>query len=272
MPVLIYYDRKNHYQERPFADNLRIGSDEANDLVLPSELAVAPHHAVIMRSVVGRLPIIVNLAGQQTRVNGRPVVSLQVLHQRDEIQLGNLSLKMWELRITVLQAGDPVIKQLCLICRRKFLAGDDVFFCPRCATPCHRDCWFATRNCPSYTCEYPVQSRIVDALSPWVTFEDYKASESDVIEVRGDQTIILRRAGISCHANTRRDLVPFQPGERIAYCPSASCRAPFHLQCWLALKACPDCQYDVQQLLSQVFFPSERAPIPPLAGGSDADR
>jgi hypothetical protein len=253
MPVLIYYDNDGQYQEQSFRDNIRIGSDSTNDLVLPAELGVAPLHAVIMRTVMNRQHVLVDLVGQQTRINGQRVVSLQVLHQRDEIQLGQTTLKMWELRIKRLSAEDSAIGRLCEMCKEEFALGDEVFFCPRCAMPTHRACWFSVDKCPTFTCEYPAQARVMDALSSRVTFARYEAREHDVIEVREDHTITLRRSGVHCPANNRTDLVPFQPGEFIAYCPSPSCRTLFHLACWLTLKTCPRCQYNVQELIDQVF-------------------
>jgi hypothetical protein len=97
----------------------------------------------------------------------------------------------------------------------------------------------------------------MDALSSAVTFERYEAKERDIIDVRADSTIIVRRSGVRCPANNRKDVVPFQPGEFVAYCPSPSCRTPFHLECWLMLQTCPRCQYDVQGLIERTFSSGE---------------
>lgn len=258
MPALIYHDSIGQYHDWPFMDKIRIGSDPTrNDLVLPEKSGIMPEHVVIIHSAVNRLHTLINLAGRHTRVNGRPVVSIHVLRQRDELQLGQMRLKLWELRITRLSQADYSVGKTCLICTRGFLVGDEVFLCPRCGMSHHRDCWFSVRNCANFTCEYPVQARVMDALSPWVSFERYEDSASDVIEVRVDRTIIIRRGLMTCHANTRVDQVPFQPGELIAYCPSPSCRDPFHLQCWLMLPMCPRCKYNVRHLIDQVFSSGE---------------
>lgn len=253
MPILIYHDSQRQYQERTFWESIRIGSDPTNDLVLPSEAGVAPQHAVIMRTAVRPLHVLVDLTGRDTRVNGRRVVSLQVLHQRDEIQLGQFVLKMWELRINQVGEGDPSLGKTCKVCMGRFVAGDQIILCPQCKTPTHRTCSFSVNKCPGYLCEYPMQERIMDALAPWVAFSRYEVEKADIIEVRGDYTITMRHSGLHCPAKTRRDLVPFQPGEWVAVCPSAACQAAFHLECWLMLKACPRCQYDIQRLVDRAF-------------------
>jgi hypothetical protein len=256
MPILIYHDRDGQYQEHFFQDSIRIGSDPTNDLVLPAEAGVAPHHTVITRTTLNRLHILVDMAGQRTRVNGRSVVSFQVLNQRDEIQLGSCSLKMWEMRMKRLVAGDPAVGQECKTCKGVFAPEDEVILCPRCSKPTHRTCGFFMDKCPTYLCEYPMQTRIMEVLAPWVLFERYEAKERDIIEMKEDYVITLRRGGMRCPAGNRRDLVPFQPGEYLAYCPATSCRTPFHLPCWLMLQSCPRCQYDVQHLITHVFSSS----------------
>src|SRR5262249_1644213 len=143
-------------QEKSFEDSIRIGSDPKNDLVLQAEAGILPEHAVIIRSTVNRLHMLINLSGSRTRVNGREVVSVKVLRQRDELQLGQVRLKLWELRLTPLSQGDRSVGSECVICREAFKERDEVFFCPRCAMPHHRDCWFSIITCGNYTCEYPV--------------------------------------------------------------------------------------------------------------------
>lgn len=254
MPVLIYQDSNGREQEKLFLDSIRIGSESKNDLVLPSEAGVLPEHAVIIRSVVNRLHMLVNMPGSQTRVNGKEVISIQVLRQRDELQLGQLRLKLWELRLASLSQRDRSVGRIsCPICTETFKAGDVVFFCPRCETPHHRDCWFSLITCGNYTCEYPVQAQVMDALSPWVKFEHYQDRGTDIIEVKADRTVVIRSGQMMCQANNIADQVAFQPGDVIAYCPSPSCQSPFHLECWLMLPACTQCQYDNQELIDQVF-------------------
>ncbi len=250
MPSLIYQDSNGQEQEKSFKESLHIGSDPKNDLVLPLEAGVLPEHAVIIRSVVNRLHLLINLLGSHTRVNGREVISVQVLRQRDELELGQLRLKLWELRLA--QWGRAVGRTSCPVCTEAFKPGDEVFFCPRCETPHHRDCWFSLITCGNYTCEYPVQTRVMDALSPWVKFERYQENGTDIIEIKAG-TVVIRRGQVTCQANNIGDQVAFQPGDVVAYCPDPSCKSPFHMTCWLMLPACTQCQYNNQELIDQVF-------------------
>src|SRR5438067_2069835 len=119
MPLLIFQDDKGNYQEQELTEKTEIasiGSGPTNDIVLPASLDVASKHAVVLRSAVNQLLVLVNLAGRQTRVNGRQVVSIKVLRQKDEIQLGQACLTMWEIRITALLEGSRYIKQICQVC------------------------------------------------------------------------------------------------------------------------------------------------------------
>ena len=260
MPVLIYQDSENHYKEWSFSDKIRIGSDPArNDLVLPTTAGVAPQHAVIINSMLNRMRVLVDLAGQNTRVNDRPIVSIQVLHQRDVLELGKIRLTMWEIRITSISQKDPSVGKPCLVCRRPFEVGKEVITCPRCFSLYHRECWFAINPCANYTCGYPVLESIMDALSASVTFERDLAENSELVELRRSGQVIKK--GKTCQARTREDQIPFQVGNDVAYCPSPACRATFHPACWLNLERCTRCDYNIRQLLDETFLAGKNNPL-----------
>ncbi len=269
MPILIYQDSNGQEHEKFFVESIHIGSDPKNDLVLPSEAGILSEHAVIIRSVVNRLHLLINMAGSQTRVNGREVISVQVLRQRDELKLGQLRLKLWELRLAHLSQRDRAVGRIsCPVCTELFKPGDEVFFCPRCETPHHRDCWFSLITCGNYTCEYPVQARVMDALSPWVKFERYQEKSTEIIEVKAG-TVVIRQGQMTCQANNIADQVAFQRGDIVAYCPEPSCQSPFHMTCWLMLPSCTQCHYNNQELIDQVFSSgSERDAGDRQPGGS----
>lgn len=249
MPVLIYQDNQGQYKEQEIAGKMEvtsIGSDPGkNQIVFPSSLGVAPRHAVILRSAVNQLLVLVNLADQDTRVNGRQVVSIKVLRQKDQIQLGQAQLTIWEIRIIALKNQSSYINQPCQVCSRGVQVNDEVIICPRCSSPFHRLCWFSLTNCAKYACNYPVKERTLEALSSRVKFEEVG--------------IDLLRKGQTCHARARGDQIPFQPKDPIAYCPSSSCRATYHVQCWLNLERCtqPNCGFDYRQLMTDVFSTGE---------------
>jgi Zn finger protein HypA/HybF involved in hydrogenase expression len=247
MPVLIYQDNQGQYKEQEIAGKMEvtsIGSDPSkNQVVFPSSLGVTPRHAVILRSAVNQLLVLVNLAGQDTRVNGRQVVSIKVLRQKDEIQLGQAKLIIWEIRIIALKPHSPYINQSCLFCSRGVQANDEVIICPRCSSPFHRLCWFSLDICGKYGCNYPVKERNLEALSSRVKFEEVG--------------IDLLKKGATCHARTRGDQIPFRPKDQITYCPS--CRTTYHILCWLNLERCtqPNCGFDNRQLITEILSVGE---------------
>ncbi len=249
MPILIYNNGEGQYQEQELSDQkdiIRIGSDPTlNDIVLPLSLGVAHRHAVVLRSAANKLPVLVNLAGESTYVNGRRVVTIQVLRQKDTLQLGQAQLMMWEVRITAARPGNRSVGQNCPVCLMRIQVGDEVIICPRCSTPSHRMCWFSLNRCARDACVYPIRDRVIEALSQWVTFELALDANSELI-----------RNHKKCQARTRVDQVTFQEGDYVTYCPSPSCRASFHLQCWLGLEHCtmPGCGYGIQQLIDKVFL------------------
>jgi hypothetical protein len=250
MPVLMYQDNQGNYQEYEIADKMsmtRIGSDpDNNDVILPTASGVASRHAVILRSQVNHLLVLVNLAGEHTRVNGRTVLSIKVLRQQDVIQLGQVSLMIWEIRVSTLTIDSPYLKQHCQYCSGNFLMGNELIICPRCASPFHLHCWLSLTICANYPCNYPVRERVLQALSP--SFLKFEAVSPELLQKRA-----------TCQARTRVDQIPFQVRDQVAYCPAPSCQAVYHLQCWLALERCTqaDCGFDNLKLLKHVFSTAE---------------
>jgi len=241
MAILIYQDASGRYMEREFSEEVRIGSDpQRNDVVLPAEWDVAPEHAVITRSALNRMPLLVDLIGRGTKVNGQQIVRIRVLRQGDDLQIGQARLTLWEVRIARLLAGSRVVGRECPVCTDEFRAGDEVVVCPRCRTVHHRDCWFRIQVCAYYGCGYPIHETVMDTLAPWVVFDRKLDGESELV-----------RNKKSCVAGNQSDQAPFQEGQKVAYCPS--CHTPFHLECWLRLVHCPVCQYPVRELINRVF-------------------
>jgi hypothetical protein len=248
MPLLIYKDNTGHNQEWELSnkkDLLSIGTHSTNDIILSATLGVASKHAVVLRSAVNYLPVLVNLAGQNTRVNNRSVVDIRVLRQKDILQLGLARLTMWEIRISVVHTGQRVVGQICQVCLMRIQPGDEVVICPRCSTSSHRLCWFTLPSCAKYACNYPIRDTVKKALSDAVTFEHLDGFSE------------LIRQHKKCQALSRGDQVAFQENEDIAYCPA--CQAPYHTECWLNLEKCtvPGCGYEIQGLLERVFSANE---------------
>ena len=52
-----------------------------------------PRHAILVRSALNRLLMLVDLSGGQAWVNQHPVVKLRVLRQGDRLQLGRCDLE-----------------------------------------------------------------------------------------------------------------------------------------------------------------------------------
>jgi hypothetical protein len=251
MPLLTFCDTHGltHHVEIAETDDVRLGTEAPwSNVLLPSDLDVSPRHAMMMRSALNRLLMLVDLSGNRSWVNQHPVVKLRVLRQGDHVRLGRCELHVWEVRVQFLQPGDPAVGQKCPVSRRVLKVGDAVVACPGCGTVHQRDSWFLIERCAA-GCGYPNREVILDTLPAWLTIERHIDQESKLLErVENGQVI---QAGETCRAGQARDQVPFQQGQNAVYCPS--CRSPFHLECFLTLPACPVCQYDIADLLRQTF-------------------
>lgn len=257
MAILLYQLPGGPPLEHEFRGDLRLGADQRNQLVLPGELGVAPEHALITRSALNRVPVLIDLAGADTWVEGRRVIDLQVLRHGAGIRLGGVALTMLELRIIRLRGGDRAAGRSCAVCLEKQRPGDDVVICPHCGTMTCRDCWAYTTICPNYICGYPMHTTVMDALADEVRFERDIAEDSQLVE-RFNRRGTMINQGARCQADQPRDVVTFQAHERAAYCPK--CETPFHLECWLHLERCPVCRFDVRALIDRVFLSERAAP------------
>lgn len=258
MPLLTFQDAEGRPHSLTFAeaDEIRIGADPAwSQVVLPEALGVAPRHAVISRSALNRLLMLVDLSGHNTWVNHHTVVKIRVLHQGDTLRLGRCELAIWEVRITHLRPGETALGQKCPVSRRVLQAGDAVIACPGCGAVHERDSWFLIERCAA-GCGYPNRQVIMDTLPGWVVLERDLDENSRLIE-RIEHGKVLQD-GAYCQAGQARDQVPFQPGQHAVYCPS--CQSAFHLECFLTLPVCPVCQYDIQGLIDQTFLAGVEAP------------
>jgi hypothetical protein len=251
MPLLTFVDAQGLHRSVQIAEkeDVQLGTDETwSNVHLPAELGVWPKHAILTRSALNRLLMLIDLSGDQTWVNQHPVVKIRVLRQGDHVRLGRCDLHVWEARIVALQPGDPAVGQKCPVSRRVLKVGDTVIACPGCGTVHQRDAWFLIERCAA-GCGYPNREVILDTLPAWVRTERHLDQESKLIErVENGQVI---QAGETCRAGQARDQVPFQQGQNAVYCPS--CQSPFHLECFMTLAACPICQYDIGDLIGQTF-------------------
>ena len=229
-----------------FRKELRIGSDaERNELVLPVAARVASEHAIITRAVVGKLPVLVNLAGYGLRVNRQNVVSLRVLRHGDTIDIGDTELELREMQIKRLTG---VANRVCPSCDDVLQENEEIVSCPNCERVHHRVCWFEGEYCSTFACQYPIHQTAIQALSPPVTF---------VTKLEKSHKLVANKK--VCAANPQSDLgVPFQQHNDVAFCPK--CEAALHLHCWLTSANCPACNYDIKQLMDTVFdAPSTKA-------------
>lgn len=251
MPLLTFQDAQglSHHVQIAETEDVRLGTDEAwSNVILPAEPGVAPRHAILARSALNRLLMLVDLSGGQTWVNQHPVVKLRVLRQGDQLQLGRCVLHVWEMQIVYLQPGDAAVGQKCPVSRRVLKVGDAVIACPGCGTVHQRDAWFLIERCAA-GCGYPNREVIMDTLPAWMMVERHLDQDSKLIEKIENGQVL--QAGETCRAGQSRDQVPFQRGQNAVYCPS--CQSPFHLECFLTLPACPVCQYDISDLIRQTF-------------------
>lgn len=245
MSILIFEVSDGSSQEYEFAKEVSIGTDNDNGVILPMELSVAPRHAIISRSELYQVPVLVNLANGtfQTRVNRRRVVRLKTLRHRDKIELGQAHLLFWEIIIRKVTLDSPILQYRCMVCYDKFRPGVQVVSCPRCQRPLHKDCWFLSPICPQHACNYPIEETMRRALAHHVQFE----------ELDEDSKLVKEKK--TCVVGNKRDQAPFNPHEHIVYCPN-KCETSFHIQCWFLLERCPTCSYNVKSLINSIFVPA----------------
>lgn len=257
MAVIIYQGEGGLDRKLEFGpEELRIGSEAGrNQLLLPADCGAAAEHAVITRTVIGKLPVLVDLTGHGLRVNGQPVIALKVLHHGDTIDIGGARLMLREMQIKRLPADPRASRKKCPFCTDDLRGGDEVIACPNCGVLHHRECWFQMTLCSTDGCQYPIHETVMKALSPSCTFISKLEPESKLVVGRQE-----------CPAGRPKDLVPFQKEQDVAFCPS--CEAPFHLDCWLCLPVCPRCRYDVKSLIDEVFDAEVAVGAPSQEGGA----
>ncbi|MCD4684860.1 MAG: hypothetical protein K8S97_02855 [Anaerolineae bacterium] len=252
MPLLTFDDADGVMQRLSFPEqaDIHIGADEEwSDVPLTAALGAAPRHAVIARSALNRLLLLVDLTGSQTWVNQHRVVNVRVLRQGDVVRVGHGEFRVWEVQIRHLEDGDPAVGQKCPVSRRTLEVGDAVIACPGCGTVHERDAWFLITTCAA-DCGYPNRDVIIDTLPDGVQMERALDSDSRLVE-RIEQGRMIQE-GEYCQAGQARDQVPFQEGQNVVYCPS--CQTPYHLECFVTLDECPVCQHEIRALIDQAFM------------------
>jgi|GEM_PF-3281382 len=240
-------------QAKEFEGNIRIGTAAENELKLPEGLGVAPYHAVISRSELYGVSVLLDVADEaaSTRVNGYPVVQLSSLRHRDRLEFGQAQVEFWEMTVQRLQPNSHLVGKRCLVCYENFAPDEDILICPRCQAPHHKDCWFQISTCSRYGCGYPVQKSLQRSLATYMRFEELD-EKSDAVKQKQ-----------LCLAGNPRDRSPFKAGDEIARCPN--CDTPFHIPCFFGLQHCSNCGYDVASLMRSVFAPQKQAQIIVLA-------
>lgn len=244
MPTLTYFANENGAVAerlfRDFADEspLALNVDSTNGR---DESHAA---AIITRSRLYQVSVLVNLTGKDVRVNGRRVVGLRVLRQGAFIQLGELRLRFWEMTLTLADA--TLTRKRCPVCRIAFEVGDEVIICPRCKGPYHKGCYLEHDYCPDMAgCFYPVRATLKRVLAAHDVRLETLAANSDLVA-----------QGQRCAAGTPLDREPFRAEQTAVYCPE--CGKPFHLECWIHLDQCPGCQtFSVKGLLRRILLPGE---------------
>jgi hypothetical protein len=254
MPVLTFQNADGSSGEYAFSDSESISLRIRESGGTPFSLGEGSPQAIITRSRVYQVPVVVNMSGDaQVRVNGRRVVSLRVLRQGSHLQIGNLELTFWEMTLQDVSAGSALVSKRCPVCRLPFRSGDEVVVCPRCGVPHHKECWFEHDFCSNPGCLYPIRTTLKRLL----------AAHSVVVEQLAANSPLITQ-GTRCLAGTPGvDAYPFQAGQYVAYCPNRNCNAAFHLECWVSMGICPACnKYNVGKLLRSIFVPN----TPPYFG------
>jgi hypothetical protein len=246
MPILTFVQPDGSLGEISFLDGqpAYLGTEPNGGQAAPA--------AVIARSQVYQVPVIVPMRGQGIAVDGRRVVGLRVLRQGSHIKLGRADFTFWEMVLRQAPEGG-LGRQRCPVCRMNFAEGEEYVVCPRCGLPHHKECWFEHEFCTNPGCLYPIRASMQRVLGHHgVTFEELAANSPLITQ------------GRKCPAGTPGvDAQPFMSGQKITYCPNPTCNAAFHLECWVGLELCPVCQkYSPAKLLRAAFTPG----APPYFG------
>lgn len=82
-------------------------------------------------------------------VNGLRVADLKLIHQHDEIRLGEATARLFEIERQTVDKQSPLLNAdcLCPIDQEPFIKGHEIVRCPVCETPHHAECWDWARNC-----------------------------------------------------------------------------------------------------------------------------
>ena len=180
MPLLTFQDAQGaaHSVQIAEAEDVRLGTDaDWSNVILPAGMGVIPRHAILSRSSMNRLLMLLDLSGDQTWVNQHPVVKIRVLRQGDRVVMGRCALNVWEVQVRTLQPSDPAVGQKCPVSRRVLNVGDEVIACPGCGTVHERDAWFLIERCAA-GCGYPNRAVIMDTLPAWLVIERHMDQES----------------------------------------------------------------------------------------------
>ncbi len=104
-------------------------------------------HAV--SGVCGLMP-----TGVSVLKSDRPILSLSVLHHGDELNVGRVPRRLFEIMRLVLPEGHALLRRRCPFCKDEFRVGDVVVRCPYCNEGYCERCWTdlhgrscCTRNC-----------------------------------------------------------------------------------------------------------------------------
>lgn len=95
------------------------------------------------------------LDGADASVNGRPVVGLSVLHDGDQVRVGEHQGVYTEVSIVRIGAAAASLPE-CLFCKTGYVPDDEVARCPLCHARYHSDCWGELRGkrCCSPHCAF----------------------------------------------------------------------------------------------------------------------
>lgn len=251
MPVLRYYDEEGKPRNKEFGHALLIGKDPSRQrfsiqydtLAMPWIANIEREHAIIMRSQESLARFIVDLAGHDVFVQGQRIQGLHMLNHNDELIIGddlkNCNPRFWEIYITTI--GPDKLRSLarCPVDERDFELGQDIIVCPGFPILMHRECFFSVRSCPRMACNYPIMKAVMNSLV------------QEGIRFAENSTINSPMLSEYCSARNRQDKFPFRPDDLIVYC--RYCQKPYHLQCWLKLDACLECDEKIQEFLDKVF-------------------
>lgn len=174
----------------PLANEKMTYLTEQNGMLIGSENRSEAVQAAFWRTSHGW--VLLDYTGHKTFVNGLRVADCKQAREGDEIRIGAVVIRLFEIRREVVREGSDLLDSevICYVCGVGFEVGNWVVYCPACDVPHHDDCWFFNNeSCAAGAhCDYrtPQSARTrgeIEVLSIEEPSDDYLRPILDELDI-----------------------------------------------------------------------------------------